>query len=214
MEEKELTQRVRDYWTERTPNFSIVRHNELKDEISRRWLEEMNAYLPKHGPLDILDVGTGTGYFAILLAKAGHRVTGIDMTPEMIEEAVRTAEEQGVRIRFLPGDDAHLGPVVHDAGVFPGRGQVLQDGDVRQGMVQALPDNADQEEFVISPPHRFLHRKEGIRVILLSGQHDGFHVRIRLLMGVKVPDDQGRFHLQEGTMPQSAVAEDHKIIVP
>ncbi|MCR5249204.1 MAG: class I SAM-dependent methyltransferase [Lachnospiraceae bacterium] len=104
MEEKELTRRVRDYWTERTPDFSIIRHNELKDEISRRWLQEMNVHLPKHAPLDILDVGTGTGYFAILLARAGHRVTGIDLTPSMIEEAKSTAQEQDVQVRFLPGD--------------------------------------------------------------------------------------------------------------
>ncbi len=107
--EKDLKERIREYWTERTENFSIVRHNDLKDEISGRWLTEMALYLKKPGPLDILDVGTGTGYFAILLAKEGHRVTGIDMTPSMIEEAKRTAAEEKADVRFLVGDAQDTG---------------------------------------------------------------------------------------------------------
>ena len=107
--EKDLTERVREYWTERTENFSIVRHNELKDEICGRWLNEMTVYLEKSGPLNILDAGTGTGYFAILLARAGHRVTGIDMTPSMIEEAKKTAAEENVKITFLVGDAQDTG---------------------------------------------------------------------------------------------------------
>ena len=35
----------------------------------------------------ILDIGTGTGFFAFLLSSLGHRVTGIDLTPSMIQEA-------------------------------------------------------------------------------------------------------------------------------
>lgn len=37
--------------------------------------------------LQILDVGTGTGYFAILLSQIGHQVTGIDLTDAMLKEA-------------------------------------------------------------------------------------------------------------------------------
>ena len=59
--------RVENYWTARARDFGTVRKNELNDAISGRWLEEFRAELPA-GPLDILDVGTGTGYFAILLS--------------------------------------------------------------------------------------------------------------------------------------------------
>ena len=101
---KELTQRVRDYWTGRTQSFSAVRKNELRSELSRRWLAEMNAYLPQGRTLDILDAGTGTGYFAILLAKEGHRVTGIDLTPSMLAEAAETAAEFGAEVTFARMD--------------------------------------------------------------------------------------------------------------
>ena len=87
--------RVENYWTARARDFGTVRKNELNDAISGRWLEEFRAELPA-GPLDILDVGTGTGYFAILLSREGHRVTGVDLTPAMIREARETAAQYGV----------------------------------------------------------------------------------------------------------------------
>ena len=89
---QDMEQRVQAYWTKRARDFSTVRRNELhNDAMGRRWLTEMQRYLPQGKTLDILDVGTGTGYFAILLAREGHRLTGIDLTPAMIAEAEATA---------------------------------------------------------------------------------------------------------------------------
>jgi len=108
-EEKELAEcrmladRVRTYWTRRTKDFHTIRLNELHGEISDRWLEELRRWLPAHDPdrpLRILDAGTGTGYFAILLAREGHEVVGIDMTPSMLETAKQTAEQFGVSADF------------------------------------------------------------------------------------------------------------------
>ncbi len=100
----ELTNRIERYWTLRAHDFNTVRKNELRDGISDRWLCEMAAHLPAGKALDVLDAGTGTGYFAILLAKAGHRVTGVDLTPAMLSEGEQTAQTEGVRVRFLHGD--------------------------------------------------------------------------------------------------------------
>jgi SAM-dependent methyltransferase len=94
-----LEESVLRYWTQRAPDFLTVRLNELRDPISDRWLEEMGRYLPE-GPLHILDVGTGTGYFAILLARAGHVLTGVDLTPAMLAEAEETAVGLGLAIDF------------------------------------------------------------------------------------------------------------------
>ena len=95
----ELEKRVEDYWTQRASDFQTVRLNELRDPISGRWLEEMERYLPP-GKLRILDVGTGTGYFAILLAGAGHTLTGIDLTPAMLAQAEETAARFGLTVDF------------------------------------------------------------------------------------------------------------------
>ena len=99
-----ITEQITHYWTQRAHDFHTVRLNELRDAISDRWLQEMGAHLPKGGALDILDAGTGTGYFAILLAKAGHRVTGIDLTCAMLAEAEADAKREGVSVRFARMD--------------------------------------------------------------------------------------------------------------
>lgn len=89
---EEIKQRMTNYWTERVPTFSQLRMKEFTGEMHRRWMAEFQKLLPREGPLTILDLGTGTGFFAFLLGAEGHRVTGIDLTEEMIAEAKRTAE--------------------------------------------------------------------------------------------------------------------------
>jgi 2-polyprenyl-3-methyl-5-hydroxy-6-metoxy-1,4-benzoquinol methylase len=56
----------------------------------------------------ILDVGTGTGRAALLLARGAARVTAIDASEEMLAEARRRAAEQLVKVNFLRGDAHHL----------------------------------------------------------------------------------------------------------
>ncbi len=97
--ETQIEQRVKNYWTARSHDFGTVRKNELESDMGKRWLEEIERHLPQ-GKLDILDVGTGTGFFAILLARLGHRVTGIDLTPAMIAESRALAGSMGLNIDF------------------------------------------------------------------------------------------------------------------
>jgi ubiquinone/menaquinone biosynthesis C-methylase UbiE len=52
----------------------------------------------------ILDVGTGAGRAALLLAHGGAIVTGVDASEEMLAVARRRAVEESVNIRFLRGD--------------------------------------------------------------------------------------------------------------
>ena len=99
-----LSSRVENYWTKRAHDFNTVRRNELENTISDRWLQEFHKYLPQNKNLTILDVGTGTGYFAILLSKEGHQVTGIDLTEAMLEEAQNTAADFHVEPLFLQMD--------------------------------------------------------------------------------------------------------------
>lgn len=54
----------------------------------------------------VLDAGTGTGRFAIFLAKMGKRVVAFDQSAEMLEVGRKKSEEQGVSdmIEFVQGD--------------------------------------------------------------------------------------------------------------
>ena len=104
----EIEQRVKDYWTQRSHDFGTVRKNELENEMGQRWLYEIERFLPEGGSLDILDVGTGTGFFAVLLAQQGHRVEGIDLTPAMLEEARTLAKQRNLDITFREMDAQNL----------------------------------------------------------------------------------------------------------
>lgn len=61
--------------------------------------------------LDVLDVGGGTGGFAVPLAAAGHRVTVVDASPDALASLRRRAEEAGVgdRVSAVQADAARLG---------------------------------------------------------------------------------------------------------
>jgi len=54
----------------------------------------------------VLDIGCGVGRWSRLLASRGADVTGVDISPTMIEEARRRAQGEGVadRCHFLVGD--------------------------------------------------------------------------------------------------------------
>ncbi len=56
----------------------------------------------------VLDAGCGSGQLAIALAERGARVTGIDLSPEMIRRARDHAHERGVDIEWRTGDVTQL----------------------------------------------------------------------------------------------------------
>jgi SAM-dependent methyltransferase len=56
----------------------------------------------------LLDVGCGNGYFAREMARRGARVTGIDISPRMIDHARRIEREEALGIQYLVADAADL----------------------------------------------------------------------------------------------------------
>src|SRR5688572_13903775 len=52
----------------------------------------------------VLDVGCGTGVVAITAARLGAQVTGVDLTPVLLETARENATLAGVSIEFHEGD--------------------------------------------------------------------------------------------------------------
>ena len=58
--------------------------------------------------MTVLDVACGTGNQSIPAARAGALVTGVDIAPNLLEEARKWAENEGLEIRFDEGDAENL----------------------------------------------------------------------------------------------------------
>jgi len=99
-----IKNRIVDYWSQRVEAFSAQRLKELTSEKHELWMNELERFIPMDKSLNILDLGTGTGFFSFLLSAAGHRATGIDLTEGMIEEAREMSKHLGIPVDFLVMD--------------------------------------------------------------------------------------------------------------
>ena len=94
------------YWSNRAAGYSGVNQEELTsgqkviwgDQIARR----IETKFPERRPEDIrvLDVGTGPGFFSIILTQRGYNVTAVDYTESMLEEARNNAGKLESCINF------------------------------------------------------------------------------------------------------------------
>ena len=91
-----------------TPRTAVI-WSVLRAELDRRAGEQ----------LSVLDVGGGTGGFAVPHAEAGHRVTVVDASPDALAALTRRAAEAGVadRVRATQGDADALTGLVEPATV-------------------------------------------------------------------------------------------------
>lgn len=75
-----------------------------------------------HG--DVLDIGCGLGDNAVYLAKNGHTVTGLDISPTALKTAEQRAKDAGVEVKFAVADSTKLDgytdafDTVIDSGLF------------------------------------------------------------------------------------------------
>jgi S-adenosylmethionine-dependent methyltransferase len=67
------------------------------------------------GPLDVLDIGGGTGGLAVRVGELGHRVTVVDPSPDALAALGRRAREHDVEVAGRQGDLSSLLDVVEPA---------------------------------------------------------------------------------------------------
>lgn len=99
---------VEKRWKHSAIGYSSLIKEELDSSLPQMWKNLILSNAPKNSKLRILDVGTGPGFFSIIFAQAGHDVTAIDCTGQMIVQACKNAEENGVYPKFKLMDSHHL----------------------------------------------------------------------------------------------------------
>ena len=106
----DLLEKIRKYWTRRAESYSDLTRSELSGESRTRWNAVLTENIRKNESLsgrkytEALDVGTGPGFFAILLAKQGLNVTGLDYTEEMLVKAGLNSKNAGVSVNLQRGN--------------------------------------------------------------------------------------------------------------
>ncbi|MFZ3588938.1 class I SAM-dependent methyltransferase [Bacillus sp. DJP31] len=68
------------------------------------WKEILEDIYLADKKLEVLDVGTGPGVVAIILAELGHNVTGLDLSQSMLDIAKDIATQRGIHCNFVRGD--------------------------------------------------------------------------------------------------------------
>ena len=107
---KDLLSEIESYWTTRAEGYSEVNHKELNGMQKEAWLEVLKSQFPEKAKeeLKILDIGTGPGFFPVILAEAGYQVTAVDYTQEMLDTAKKNAGELCRNIKFYKMDAQNL----------------------------------------------------------------------------------------------------------
>jgi len=105
--DKKRLQESRQYWDDLASSFDDEPDHGLRDSlVLEAWTELLKTWIPAANAT-ILDIGCGTGSLSVILARLGHTVTGIDLSPSMISLARTKAAAYGLEIEFHIMDASH-----------------------------------------------------------------------------------------------------------
>ena len=100
--------KAEETWAEQATYMYDFHIQELQ-ETGSMWEKLLKKYLGNIPGKKVLDTGCGTGFLSVILAKNGWKVTAIDNSSDMLEQAKVTAEQYGLSeyITFLKRDAEH-----------------------------------------------------------------------------------------------------------
>ena len=107
-----MLEEIQHYWNNRYSGYSKVNQKELEGIQRERWKKQFERLLPANKNLKVLDIGTGPGFFTIILEELGYtNITGIDVSEKMLEVAEENIQKYGKknsRIQLIQMDAQSL----------------------------------------------------------------------------------------------------------
>jgi len=98
------TGRASEYWDDHAAQFDAAPDHGLSDPAVRdAWAALLLPLLPPT-PARVADLGCGTGTLTLLMAQAGHLVSGLDFAPRMVARAREKLAAAGVAAVVVVGD--------------------------------------------------------------------------------------------------------------
>ncbi len=163
----DVKSRVGLYWDRRSLTYdrNVYKSHDVAQPL---WKSILKTEIRTDRNLNILDVGTGTGFLALLFAELGHNVTGIDISKYMLEKSRYNAERLRLTVNFMHGDAEKL---PFDDGSF--------DIVMNRYLLWTLPD----PKTAVNEWSRVV--KSGGKLMLIDGRwHDpAIHMRLRRFLG-------------------------------
>ena len=92
----EYLEEIKKYWTLRAEGYSDSIIDDLECDNFHKWLDVIEKHVGNDHPLNVLDIGTGPGFFPVLMGQRGHRITAVDYAEAMLEKAKDNCSRYGV----------------------------------------------------------------------------------------------------------------------
>lgn len=100
---------ISKYWSRDASEYDKSIQAEFRNQKGIEvWKNLLREALGEKIPQHVLDVGTGSGFLALLLAEMGHRVMAVDAAPGMLEIASKNAAQRGLQIDYRLSDASDL----------------------------------------------------------------------------------------------------------
>ncbi|MEC0170948.1 class I SAM-dependent methyltransferase [Paenibacillus graminis] len=104
-----MLKEISKYWTSSSVGYDKVIQTQFRSKKTvRLWKQLLIQGIGLKSRQKVLDVGTGPGFFSILLSQMGHQATAVDASPGMIERASRNFDRYGYKVQAYVGDAADL----------------------------------------------------------------------------------------------------------
>lgn len=128
-----------------TPWENAATHQPAAEQVTALFDREQSERRPPYGRA--LDLGCGTGHWAIDLALRGWQVTGIDIVGSAVSKARVRAKGAGIEVRFIQGDVTAL----RAAGIQPSF-QLIWDFGTVHGLTPSQRRAVGREVTAVTEP--------------------------------------------------------------